>query len=341
MILYKKDDFIYYEDTLDKFYDNNLKIAFDDVGSNNILITIHRNSGQDYDNILTRRFPATAINDRLGDAYGSTLEDVIFGFNEGTDVNVEDQITPPIENFLYLELNSVTITGTPAKGTNVLTLSAGHNFIDPVGFERDYLNIHYVDESLPGKSGLRFNQFAVIDVTGNDITINPKLPYDLSPAKVETSMRVTVNMNLLGTVADPIKFETRPPNGQVWHITRILPDMILTTLGDDGKFGNIAGGLANGEYLGVEGDNRTDYHVALFDNGDLRSTAFDLIYVLRSGGTGDFGIGTRKTYAGPMKSGVAIDLNGSVNDKFVKYTQDDLTSLLRYRIKIDGHIVKP
>ncbi len=341
MILYKKDDFIYFEDTLDKFYDNNLKIAFDDIGSNVILITIHRNSGHDFANILTRRFAATEIQDRLGVAYGSTLEDVIFGFNEGTDVNFEDQTTAPIENFLYLELNSVTITGTSAKGTNVLTLSAGHNFVNPLGFERDYLNIHYVDESLPGKTGIRFNQFAVTDVTGNDITINPKLPYDLIPAKVETSMRVTVNMNLSGTDADPIKFETSPPNGQKWHITRILPDMILGTAGDDGKFGNIASGLSNGEYLGVEGDNFTDYHVALFDNGDLRGTAFDLIYVGRSGGQGDYGLGTRKTYAGPEKSGVAIPLNGSNNDKFVKYTQDDLTSLLRYRIKVDGHVVKP
>ena len=341
MILYKKDEFIYYEDTLDKFYDNNLKIAFDDVGSVNVLITMHRNAGQDYDKILTRRFAALEIQDRFGVAYGSTLKEVIFGFNEGADINPKDQITAPIENFLYRELNDITITGTPTKGTKTLTVLAGHDFVNPVGFERDYLNIHYIDTSLPAETGLRFNQFAIINVAGNDISINPKLPYDLDPAKVETSKRVTVNMNLLGTVADPIKFETRPPNGQLWHITRILPDMILTTAGDDGRFGNIAGGLANGEYLGVEGDNFTDYHVALFDNGDLRSTAFDLVYPGRSGGTGDFGLGTRKTYAGPTKSGVAIPLDGSNNDKFVKYTQDDLTSLLRYRIKVDGHIVKP
>ena len=171
---------------------------------------------------------------------------------------------------------------------------------------------------------MRFNQFTVIAVAGNNISITPPLPYNFIAANVETSKRVSVNMNVLGTFASPIKFETHPPNGQQWDLTRLIPDMILGTGGDDGKFGDIAGGVLNGEYFGFEGDLFTEYQVSIFDNGDLRSTAFDLHYPARSGGSGDFGLGTRKTVAGQDKSGVAIRLNGTNNDKFVKYTQEDL-----------------
>lgn len=341
MILYKKDDFITYDDGTNTFSDNNLQIALDDVGDNVVLINIHRNKGYDYKVILTRRFPAIEITDIEGFPYGETAKDVIFGFNVGKDVNLQDQTTPPIEHYLYQELNDVVITGTPVKGTNILTLQAGHNFVAPVGFIREHLNIHYLDMTLPQALGMRFNQFTVIAVDGNNISITPPLPYDFILSNVETTKRVNTNMNILGTFANPVKFETRPPNGQQWDLTRLMPDMILGTGGDDGKFGNIAGGIDNGEYFGFEGDLFTEYQVSIFDNGDLRSTAFDLTYPSRSGGSGDFGMGTRKTLAGQPKSGVAVRLDGANNDKFVKYTQDDLTSIVRYRIKIMGHVVNP
>lgn len=344
MKLYKKDSLICYQDTDDG---NKIKYVFNayaeliDEGNNQIKISIFRYQGREHKNFFITTIDADTVTNREGFAYGTTVEDVVFGFNLGIDVNLQDQTTPTIEHFLYQELNNVTITGTPTKGTHILTLSAGHSFVDPAGFDKDYLNIHYIDPDLPQTQGMRFNQFAVIDVDGNDISITPPLPYDLIVARIETSKRVNVNMNLLGTFASPIKFETRPPDGQKWDLTRFLPDMILSSGGDDGKFGNIAGGLANGEYFGFEGDLFTEYQVALFDNGDLRSTAFDLTYPARSGGQGDFGLGTRKTVAGQDKSGVAIRLNGANNDKFVKYTQDNLTTLLRYRIKVMGHIVSP
>lgn len=346
MKLYNKDNLICYQDTNDGDkikYVFNAHAEFTDEGSNQIKISIYRLQGRGHENFFITTIAANTVTDREGFAYGTTVENVVFGFNVGMDMNLQDQTTPPIEHFLYQELADIVITGTPPKGTNVLTLEPGHGFVDPVPvtFSRDYLNIHYIDPDLPQTLGMRFNQFAVIAVAGNDISITPPLPYDLIVARIETSKRVNVNMNLLGTFASPIKFETRPPNGQKWDLTRMLPDMILSTGGDDGKFGNIANGITNGEYFGFEGDLFTEYQVSLFDNGDLRATAFDLTYPSRSGGTGDFALGTRKTIAGQSKSGVAVRLNGANNDKFVKYSQDDLRTLLRYRIKVMGHVVSP
>jgi hypothetical protein len=288
-----------------------------------------------------------SIENENGVAYPdlSTLLSTLNSFvnNAGSnsvDVNIQDQTTPPIEHFMYQELADVVIAGTLIKGTNVITLEAGHGFAAPVAPNKDYLNIHYVDTSIPALVGVRFSQHAVVGVAGNDISITPPIAYDLNPVNVETSKRVNVNMAIAGgTHLSPIRFETRPPNGLKWDLTRFIGDMILTSLADDGLFGNIAA-LTNGVYFGFEGDNFTDYQLAIFDNGGWRASAYDVEATVRSGGSGDFGLAIRKTSAGQDKLGVAIRLDGELNDKFIKSLQDDLSSLVRYRIKIMGHVVE-
>jgi hypothetical protein len=239
---------------------------------------------------------------------------------------------------MYQELNDIVITGTPTRGTNILTLEAGHGFSVLAAPNKEYLNIHYVDTSLPGVLGTRFSQHAVVDVDGNDISITPPIAHDLDSAKVEFSKRVNVNMAILGTFASPIKFITYPPNGQKWHLTRMIIDMIMTSGGDDGKFGNLTA-LTNGEYFGFENPVFAYYALAVFDNGGWRASAYDVEYITRSGGGGDFSLAVRKTSGGEDKLGVVIELDGSTLDSFVKYTQDDLQLLGRYRIKIMGHLV--
>jgi hypothetical protein len=255
-------------------------------------------------------------------------------------VMTQNRTTPSVEHFMYQELNDVVITGTPAKGTNVLTLSPGHSFVAPVAPNKDYLNIHYVDEGIGGFVGVRFNQFAVVAVVGDQVTITPPLPYDLDPAKVEFSKRVNVNMGIAGgTLAAPIKFQTYPPDGLKWDLTRLIADMILTSAADDGKFGNIPA-LANGVYFGFESPAFTEYQLSIFDNGGWRASAYDVETTIRSGGGGDFGLAVRKTSAGEDKLGVAIRLDGALGDSFVKYLQDDLALLGRYRIRVMGHVVQ-
>jgi hypothetical protein len=204
--------------------------------------------------------------------------------------------------------------------------------------DRDYINIHYVAPLIQGFIGARCNQFAVVGISGNNISITPPLPYDLDVTKIETSKRVNVNMSVIGSFLSPQKFETRPPNGLQWDLTRFIGDMILTSLADDALFGNIPA-LQNGIFYGFEGDNFTEYQLAVFDNGGYRASAFDVQYTTRSGGGGDFGLTVRKTSAGMDKMGVAIRLDGLTNDKFVKYIQDTLVTIPRYRIKIMGHVV--
>lgn len=255
------------------------------------------------------------------------------------DVNIQDQTSPPFEHFLYNETNTVTILNSASIFDYQLTLAPGHGFAAPLGFAEHFIVIRYVDdaqESLALKD--RFLQTRVVAVAEDVISLGNRLSFDIDPAKVEDAFRVSANMAVAGSLASPVRFFTSPPNNASWDITRIMFDMILATGADDGKFGNLTA-LANGVFFGFEGDNFTEYLVNIIDNGGLRASMYDINYTVRSGGTGDFGLSGRKSAAGQDKFGVAIRLNGRSNDDFVKYIQDDLTLLQRYRIKIMGHLV--
>lgn len=257
------------------------------------------------------------------------------------DVYVQDQTTPPIEHYIGQVLNdSITIASPVTKGAYVISLGVGHGFIDPSGFDEDFIDIYYVDDTVANPFiGIRFFQACVISVNGNDITIGTHVPFDIDPTKVEAAHRVNTNMNKVGTLAAPVKFTTTPPNGIAWDITRVMISMITATEPDDSEFGDIAR-LINGVFCGCESDEYTQYTVNIKDNQGFRDTAFDVVYVPRSVPLGAYGISVRKTFAGPEKYGVAMRLEGLKNRKFVKYIQDDLTGILRYRLKVMGHVVQ-
>jgi hypothetical protein len=260
-------------------------------------------------------------------------------------VSNSESETPAIEHFLYEELQTVVITGTPLKGDYQLTLETGHGFVAPVAPNRDYLNIHYVANPTDSTDFVnnRFSQHAVVAVAGDVISISPPLAFDIDITKIEKSKRVNVNMaKTTGTLAAPRKFFTTPPDGMSWNLRRLMVDMILTSAADDGKFGNIENGLANGVFFGFESPVSlfAEYNVVVFDNGGFRSTAYDVDYTVRSGGAGDFGLSMRKTFAGAGKYGSVIRLDGTLDDEFTGYVQDNLTTIPRFRVKVMGNIAE-
>ena len=260
------------------------------------------------------------------------------------DVFIQDQTSPAFEHYLYEILNAVVIANNSAKGANQLTLSGGHNFVDPLNFAVDYIVIHYIDQDQPTDAlKYRFYQGRVIDVTANVIDLGIHIPFAIDTTKIDAAWRVNTNMALaVGTFANPVRFFTTPVNGIKLDMTRVMIDMIATAEADDGKFG---GGtpLVNGMFFGFEGDNFTEYLVNIIDNGGFRSTAFDVNYTARTVPAGSYGVSTRKTFSGQDKYGVTIRLDGSAHDQFVAYIQDDMTlsarELDRLRIKAMGHLV--
>jgi len=108
--------------------------------------------------------------------------------------------------------------------------------------------------------------------------------------------------------------------------------------GVDGLFGDITA-LTNGMYLGFENESFAEYNLVVLDNAELRNSAFEVEYTNRSGGQGNYGVSFWKKSSGFENLGVTIRLDGSMNDTLCTYVQDDLTGIIRFRIKILGHIV--
>lgn len=246
------------------------------------------------------------------------------------DVLMQDQHTPPIEHFLAQPLENVVIQSPVAQLSNTFVLNLGHGA--DVG---EYLEIRYVDYA---NDLIRHFQSRIVTVVGQTVRTGLPISFNLDPTKTQSCEIVNVNMAVLADVDARARFRTYPPDRLEWDITRAIVDMILDSGADDGKFGNLPA-LTWGVFFGFEGARSSEYLVNIIDNGGFRSTAFDTVYTTRSGGGGDFGMVTRKTAAGQDKYGVTIRLEGRLMDNFVKYAQDNLTGIIRYRTKIMGHVV--
>ncbi len=265
---------------------------------------------------------------RLNDGSVFSQENIRF------DVNKQDQSTPPVEYWLTQSINAVTLVGDYVIGDNVLTFSAGHGFV--VG---NFVEIRYDDST--ANNIVRFLQLEVLAVNVNDITVTPYVDFDLTNANIESAERVTADMNVLGTLIAPQRFSIRSADNLEWDVTRLMIGMILSSGGDDGKFGNLTA-LTNGVFFGFEvgypSTVAARYLVNIKANAGFRTTAYDVTYTTRSGGGGDFGMSVRKSFNGADKYGVVIRLEDNTQD-FVIYIQDDLQLLNEFRIKIMGHEV--
>jgi hypothetical protein len=174
---------------------------------------------------------------------------------------------------------------------------------------------------------------SVVLVSGNRYTVIINVPLDYDYTTAGACAILNVDFNLNGSIT-PIEYKVGPKAGTTWHIYRIMMAMVLTTSGDDGKFGNLAA-LTNGMYFRKEANGDSKNYFLAKDNSDLRLEGYDVAYPLRSGGGGDFGMAARITN---QKSGVAISLDGDHTELYKIVNRDDLTGISKFRIKIQGHV---
>ena len=269
----------------------------------------------------------------MGATYSTMKTFVTTAPGDTVDVLVQDQHTVPVELFLSRELNAVVINTAAGARTNTLLLDPGHGFV--VG---DFINIYHIDLNFLG-AGLtrrKFVQLEVVSVVTNTIRTDMYIGFDLTPANVIYSNRVTAEQNVLGTIDTPVKFELCVPPELQWDITRLMPTMVLATQPDDALFGDIAA-LTNGVMYGFENNFFEVYLFSIKSNAGWKGTAYDVNYAARSGGGGSWGMSVRKSIAGEDKYGVAIQLTGSSNDCLVKYVQDDIRGINAFRDKVMGH----
>lgn len=198
-----------------------------------------------------------------------------------------------------------------------------------------------VGDQLIIENGSVENPFPIVTaVSGTGpyaITLDSPLDYD---HPVGTSVTKTlVNMAVAGSLTSPQSFKVQPLSGEVMHLTRILIEMTHGTAGDNGLFGNLAAlksGCVLRYYNGATGQNTkfTNWKT----NSDMVTDMYDVTYSSRSGGGGAYGTNCRGTF---KNADAIIRLDGDAGDYLELLVQDDLSGLVSFRIKAQGHFEVP
>lgn len=255
--------------------------------------------------------------------------------NGGLAANLQDQTTTPFDLYFTQILGMPTTlsanTAIDDTVVNITALPAGTAVGDLLG----------IFSGVSGEERFYFGEILAI----NTLAITLDTPLDFAFQSGDPAIAQDREMNVSGSMGSPEIFGVTAgttESGLTLDVTRIMFQMTLTTAGDDGKFGNIAGAsIVNGLVLRrVDGDTRNIFNVK--SNGELAGLCYDLAYTNRSGGGGDFGIRARYTFAGQDKHGVAIRL--APGDSLQAIIQDDLTagaSISQFRMIAAGHVVTP
>jgi len=139
----------------------------------------------------------------------------------------------------------------------------------------------------------------------------------------------------IGTLAAPQEYFAGPPPGEVWHIINLTLAMGHGTAGDFGLFGNV-GALTNGVVIRVRINGNYGTLTNWKTNGEINVDTGDVTFHARSGGGGTWG--TASNGAFKTRTGAIMRLDGDTNDQFEVYVQDDLTGLVFWNMKIQGHL---
>ena len=175
----------------------------------------------------------------------------------------------------------------------------------------------------------------ITNIAANLITLDRPLVVDLDIG--DTADIVDTQLNANGSLASPVIYKIKPPNGVlslVWQLTRLLINITDGTAMDDGKFGGISA-LTNGVVLRVvKGDGTIQELTNWKTNGDMALDMYDVTYTDK-GPAGDNGLRARWTFT---KAEFIVELNGAAGDEFELLVQDALSGLSTYEMKSQGRL---
>jgi hypothetical protein len=172
------------------------------------------------------------------------------------------------------------------------------------------------------------------------VVLNTSIAVDRPIDKAYTTSAVLevvlINMNVVGSLAAPLVYEVTPPSDETWHLTRVIVSITDATAMDDAEFGGLGTTLTNGVTLRENKSSGTYSTITNWkNNGQMAEDMFNVEYVTRSLPAGSYGLRGRFTFT---NAGAIIKLNGSTGDKLEILIQDDLTGLLTFTMKAQGHI---
>jgi hypothetical protein len=243
-----------------------------------------------------------------------------------TDVVVGDQTTPPIDLYFIKALGAPTNpTAAVAIDDRTITLDSTTNFVDGtyVGVVCNLTGRFYFGTQLGAPSGS---------------TITVDTPFDFAYDTNCNVLPLTRELNVNGATTVQ-EFEIQGPGteGLEVDVTRIMIQMETDTVPQLSEFGDITA-LTNGIVLRKkDGEYRNIWNVK--KNSEFANLAFDFnTFIGTNPGAGINGFSTRYTFAGQSKHGVAVRLKR--NESLQILVQDNLTSILSFRVIAEGHIVQ-
>jgi len=259
---------------------------------------------------------------KLLDGYGKPLGSL----NGALNIHDADVHNTIINKFVHQHTNTVTTLATAVVGDGTEYMI---DVADATGFAvNDYIHINTTTVETTHPKIL-----AISAPTGpSTFTLDRRL--DHAHLVGDTVTKSIINMApLVGTLAAPQEYVTGPEVGEVWHLTRLLFSLTHGTAGDLGLFGNLPA-LTNGVVLRA----RINGQYATFTNwktsADMKDDMYDVDFSFRSTGGGTYGTSGRGTF---LNAGAVIRLDGTTGDQVEVYIQDNISGLLTFTMKLQGH----
>jgi len=242
--------------------------------------------------------------------------------NGAVPVNIQDQHTRALDVFFSQVVGTpTTLTTDTIEDSYTISVTTGHGIL--VG---DQLVIYDVAADRLFVGGVLASSTNVITL---DTPIN--FTYHSSHSVV---VRSTKELNVDGSTTRQV-FQVAPPIQSDIDITRIMFQMTTTDFPEMNKFGDLTA-LTRGLVLRVVNGIKVNYF-NVKSNGELVNLMYDVNFY-EAAKHGVNGLGGRMTYAGAGKHGVTIRLKQG--DALQVIIQDDLSSLVSFKMIAAGHIVE-
>lgn len=265
----------------------------------------------------------------IEDGNGRTMQ---FNTRGHQEVEIASQITPPIILSAHRQLGATTtLTNDVAVNATVIlvTSTTGAVVGDEIGLT------DAVDLTNP-----RYYVGHILSFVA-DTSITVSEPLDQAYVVADTSVvYLTHKLNAVGTLAAPVIFSLRTGDVQQINITvditRVLMSGVTAALVDLSKFGDIAGGVANGLMLRKKFSNGSYQNlVTLNDNFDMAKIAYDFqVYEKSNPAQGVDGFSWRLTFGGEEKVGTVLRV--APDEDLEVWVQDDLSSITTLEFIFEG-----
>ena len=239
------------------------------------------------------------------------------------DVNIQDQVTTPIDFYFTQVMGPPTTVATPINIGDYEVEVASAAGCSP----GDYFGVFENNRAYFG---------TILSIATNTITLDTPLDYDFSAGSTAACFSRELDVDGSSTV-QTFQVEVGSGGTEAIDITRLILLIETTDTPSLAEFGDLPA-LTNDIVL-RRVNHKTNNIFNLKTNGDISNVCYDL-NLFNTGGFfgGAEGFVARITFAGQAKHGVAIRL--MPGDKLQMLVQDDLSSLVKFRIMAQGHVVE-